>query len=79
MVEIFSESTLEVCSLTGETAKAFDYDGTDVRPGLDQHVKMILLNFVEEHGIKKGLDVHDTQSILNSICSKLQECRLEYS
>lgn len=78
LTEIFSISALSVCSLTGARAKAFDLDGSDVRPGLDEHARSVLLIFVEEYGIKNRWRVFDTQSILNSIRSKIQEIRSKY-
>ncbi|CAG9790044.1 unnamed protein product [Diatraea saccharalis] len=78
LVEIFSQTALSVCSLTGARANAFEVCGTKVRPGLDEQARMVILNFVEEHARQKNWGVFDTQSVINSIRSKIQEMRAKY-
>lgn len=78
LVEIFSRTALSVCSLTGARANAFDVSGTKIRPGLDEHARIVILNFVEKHARRNNWGVFNTQSVINSIRSKIQEMRAKY-
>ena len=75
LVEIFSPTALSVCSFTGARANAFDVSGTNVRPGLDENARMTLLSYVEEHSVSKDWGAFDSQAIINSLRSKIQEIR----
>uniref|UniRef100_UPI0031CC6429 hypothetical protein family 5 n=1 Tax=Microplitis demolitor TaxID=69319 RepID=UPI0031CC6429 len=77
LVEIFTESALYTCSLTGVRAKAFDIDGTHVRPGLDENARTVLLTYVEQYAQANKWPKIDNQSILNSIRNKMQEIRFK--
>ncbi|XP_045490602.1 uncharacterized protein LOC111002644 isoform X3 [Pieris rapae] len=77
-VEVFSQSALSVCSLTGVKANAFDISGTHVRPGLDENARMTILTFVKDHSVKKHWATFDSQSIINSLRSKLQDIRAKH-
>nr|ACE75431.1 conserved hypothetical protein [Glyptapanteles indiensis] len=78
LVEIFSQVALSVCSLTGARANAFDISGTNVRPGLDEPARMAILSFVEEYAREKKWGAYDSQSILNTLRSKIQEVRAKH-
>ncbi|XP_045491438.1 uncharacterized protein LOC123691197 isoform X2 [Colias croceus] len=77
--EIFTQSALSVCSLTGVRANAFDISGTNVRPGLDANARMAILTFVEKHALQKKWGMFDSQSVLNSLRSKIQDIRAKYA
>lgn len=77
LIEIFNRSALGTCSWTGARAKAFDQDGTNVRPGLDEHARTVLMNYVAEHAKKEGW-YYENHTILNSIRNKMQELRVKY-
>ncbi|XP_057336872.1 protein PFC0760c-like [Microplitis mediator] len=79
LVEIFTESALYTCSLTGVRAKAFDIDGTHVRPGLDENARTVLLTYVEQYAQANKWPKTANQSILNSIRNKMQEIRFKYN
>lgn len=78
LLEIFSKKALSICSLTGKKANAFDLDGTSVRPGLDEHARTVLLNYVEKHAIEKNWVKFDTVLISNTLRNKIQEIRGKY-
>nr|ACE75433.1 conserved hypothetical protein [Glyptapanteles indiensis] len=78
LTEVFSENALSVCSLTGGRAKAFNSVNIDVRPGLDDHARMVLLTFVEEHGNKYGWITSDTPAVMSSIRTKINEIRAKH-
>ncbi|CAG17397.1 hypothetical protein CcBV_3.3 [Bracoviriform congregatae] len=73
LVEIFSQSALNVCSLTSVRANAFDISGTNVRPGLDEKARITILSFVKEHALEKNWSPFDSQSVINSLRSKIQD------
>ncbi|CAG4907286.1 unnamed protein product [Colias eurytheme] len=77
--EIFTQSALSVCSLTGVRANAFDISGTNVRPGLDANARMAILTFVEKHALEKKWGMFDSQSVINSLRSKIQDIRAKYA
>ncbi|XP_035452635.2 putative uncharacterized protein DDB_G0291608 isoform X1 [Spodoptera frugiperda] len=72
---IFSRSALSVCSWTGARANAFAVDKNDVRPGLDENARQVMLNYVERVGRKKNWGKYDEQSIVNSLRAKIQSVR----
>ncbi len=78
LVEIFSQIALSVCSLTGVRANAFDISGTNVRPGLDEPARMAILSFVEKYAREKKWGAFDSQSITNTLRSKIQEIRAKH-
>lgn len=78
LVEIFSESALSVCSLTGKKANAFDLEGTSVRPGLDEDARTVLLNYVKQYAFDNKWVKLDAHTILNSLRNKIQEMRAKY-
>lgn len=78
LVEIFTESALSTCSLTGARAKAFDTNGTNIRPGLDEDARTVLLTYVDEYAQEKKWPNTDTTTILNSIRNKMQEMRFKH-
>ncbi|XP_050682746.1 uncharacterized protein LOC126978076 [Leptidea sinapis] len=78
LVEIFSMTALSVCSLTGVRANAFDISGTNVRPGLDEKARMTILTFVEKHAVEKKWGPFDSQSVINSLRSKIQDIRAKH-
>ncbi|KAI8434760.1 hypothetical protein MSG28_003280 [Choristoneura fumiferana] len=67
LVEVFSANALRTCSLTGKRAYAFHTDETDIRPGLDEHAKNVLLNFVEEFANEKNWVKTSNLIICNSL------------
>ncbi|XP_052741406.1 uncharacterized protein LOC112048212 isoform X1 [Bicyclus anynana] len=73
LIEIFSDNALRVCSLTGARSNA--HKPPQVRPGLDKHARMVLLEFVCEYGQQKGWAKCNAESILNSVRSKVQDIR----
>nr|CCQ19222.1 BEN domain protein [Cotesia sesamiae Kitale bracovirus] len=75
LVEVFSQSALSVCSLTGVRANAFDVSGTNVRPGLDEKARITILAFVKEHALEKNWGPFDSQSVVNTLRSKIQDLR----
>ncbi|CAG17436.1 unnamed protein product [Bracoviriform congregatae] len=75
LLEIFTENALSICSLTGKKANAFDLEGTSVRPGLDEHARTVLLNYVKKHATGQKWVEFDSQLILNTIRNKMQEMR----
>ncbi|XP_022815308.1 uncharacterized protein LOC111348735 isoform X2 [Spodoptera litura] len=72
---IFTRSALSVCSWTGARANAFAVDENDVRPGLDEHARQVMLNYVERMGRKKKWGMYDEQSVVNSLRAKIQDIR----
>ncbi|CAG9790043.1 unnamed protein product [Diatraea saccharalis] len=79
LTEVFSADALGVCSLTGSKAKAFTSMNLEVRPGLDEDARMVLLTFVERYGAKRGWRTDDTSAIISSIRTKILEMRAKYS
>lgn len=78
MLEIFSENALKTCSLTGKRANAFySRDDGNVRPGLDQHARMVLMNYVDDHAKKNHWPSTSNQAIVDSMRNKLQEIRVK--
>ncbi|CAD6243599.1 GSCOCT00013084001.2-RA-CDS [Cotesia congregata] len=77
--EIFTPSALSVCSLTGVRANAFDISGENVRPGLDANARMAILTFVEKHALKKKWGAFDSQSVINTLRSKIQDIRAKHA
>lgn len=77
--EIFTQSALSVCSLTGIRANAFDISGTNVRPGLDLNARIAILAFVEKHTLKKKWGAFDSQSVTNTLRSKIQDIRAKHA
>ncbi|XP_045500858.1 uncharacterized protein LOC123698319 [Colias croceus] len=75
LLEIFTENALSICSLTGKKANAFDLEGTSVRPGLDEHARTVLLDYVKKHAAEQNWVEFDSQLILNTIRNKMQEIR----
>ncbi|CAH2088160.1 unnamed protein product [Euphydryas editha] len=71
MVEVFSDSALKVCSLTGAKASCFRGNETDVRPGLDKDARAILVRYVEIYGEKQGWCTEDYRAIINAMRNKL--------
>lgn len=78
LVEIFSLSALSVCSLTGVRANAFDINGTNVRPGLDEKARITILSFVKEHALDRNWGPFDSQGVINSLRSKIQDLRAKH-
>lgn len=78
LLEIFRKSALSVCSLTGKRANAFDFEGTCVRPGLDEHSIIILLSYVEKHALEQKWAVFKKNEILQVLRNKIQEMRGKY-
>ncbi|CAF4812527.1 unnamed protein product [Pieris macdunnoughi] len=64
-----------ICSLTGKKPNAFDLEGTSVRPGLDEHARTVLLDYVKKHAAEQNWVEFDLQLILNTIRNKMQEMR----
>ncbi|AEE09554.1 conserved hypothetical protein [Cotesia vestalis bracovirus] len=77
--EIFTQSALSVCSLTGVRANAFDISGTNVRPGLDVNARIAILTFVEKQTLKKKWGAFDSQSVTNTLRSKIQDIRAKHA
>ncbi|KAG8039447.1 hypothetical protein G9C98_008090 [Cotesia typhae] len=77
--EIFTQSALSICSLTGVRANAFDISGTNVRPGLDVNARIAILTFVEKHTLKKKWGAFDSQSVTNTLRSKIQDIRARHA
>lgn len=77
LTEVFSKNALSVCSLTGGKAKAFKSVNIDVRPGLDKHARIVLVAFVESHGIKRGW-APDTFGVISSIRTKINDIRAKH-
>ncbi|XP_044591676.1 uncharacterized protein LOC123269855 [Cotesia glomerata] len=75
MVEVFSDSALKVCSLTGAKAIRFRGIKTDVRPGLDKDARAILVRYVEIYGEKQGWCTEDHRAIINAMRNKLYSSR----
>lgn len=75
LLEIFTENALSICSLTGKKANAFDLEGTSVRPGLDEHARTVLLDYVKKHSAEQNWVEFDSQLISNTIRNKMQEMR----
>lgn len=78
LTEVFSQNALSVCSWTGGKAKAFNFVNIDVRPGLDENARMVLLSFVEEHGKKRGWNTSNTLAVMNTIRTKIKDMRDKY-
>lgn len=72
---IFRTSALRTCSLTGARAKAYDLFGENIRPGLDENARKVILEFVKQYGSSKGWKTSNTKSILNSIRNKMRDMR----
>ncbi|KAG8040275.1 hypothetical protein G9C98_000846 [Cotesia typhae] len=75
LLGIFTENALSICSLTGKKANAFNLEGTSVRPGLDEHARTVLLEYVKKHAAEQNWVEFDSQLILNTIRNKMQEMR----
>ncbi|AAV98030.1 hypothetical protein ORF3302 [Cotesia plutellae polydnavirus] len=75
MVEVFSNSALKVCSLTGARPTFYRGPKTEVRPGLDQDARDILVKYVEMYGKLKGWCTEDRRVIINTMRSKLCSSR----
>ncbi|XP_061714852.1 uncharacterized protein LOC133523348 [Cydia pomonella] len=75
LAEIFRESALSVCSLTGARANAFYNDESDVRPGLDENARVVMLSYVEDYTKEKKWGPYNGQRVINSLRSRLQEMR----
>ncbi|XP_022828835.1 uncharacterized protein DDB_G0286447-like [Spodoptera litura] len=75
LLQIFTENALSVCSPTGKKANAFESEGTSVRPGLDQHARTVLLNYIKKHAAEQNWVEVDSQLISNTIRNKMQEIR----
>ena len=75
LLEIFTENALNICSLTGKKANAFDVEGTGVRPGLNLRAIAALLKYVEKHALEKNWVQYDPQMITNTLRNKIQEIR----
>ncbi|CAD6243708.1 GSCOCT00014215001.2-RA-CDS [Cotesia congregata] len=75
MLEVFSESALKVCSLTGAKATCFRGTKTDVRPGLDKDERAILVRYVEIYGEKQRWCTEDHRAIINVMRNKLYSSR----
>ncbi|CAG4935515.1 unnamed protein product [Colias eurytheme] len=78
LLEIFTENALSICSLTGKKANAFDLEGTSVRPGLDEHARTVLLDYVKKHAAEQNWVKFDSQLITNTIRNKMQEIRCKH-
>lgn len=78
LTEIFSHSALSVCSWTGGKAKAFNSVNIDVRPGLDENARMVLLTFVEQYGKKNGWSIANTSAIMSTIRTKINDIRAKH-
>ncbi|CAH0678107.1 unnamed protein product [Spodoptera exigua] len=76
---IFTRKALRVCSWTGARANAFAVDENDVRPGLDENARQVMLTYVERFGRKKGWGIYDEQSVVNSVRAKIQDFRRIYT
>ncbi|XP_047525593.1 uncharacterized protein LOC125063275 isoform X1 [Pieris napi] len=75
LLEIFTENALSICSVFGKKPNAFDLEGTRVRPGLDEHARTVLLDYVKKHAAEQNWVEFDSQLILNTIRNKMQEMR----
>lgn len=75
LLEIFTKNALSVCSLTGKKANAFE---GPIRPGLDEHARTVLLNYVKKYAAEKNWADFDRQLVVNSIRNKMQEMRGKY-
>ncbi|XP_047521854.1 uncharacterized protein LOC125060817 isoform X1 [Pieris napi] len=76
--EVFSQNALRVCSWTGGKAKAFNSANIDVRPGLDENARMVLLTFVEQHGKKCGWSTANPSAVMSTINTKIKDIRAKY-
>ncbi|CAH0725440.1 unnamed protein product, partial [Brenthis ino] len=74
LTEVFNRKALSVCLSMSEKAQDSNNVGSNVRPGLDDHASIVLLNFVLDHGLQHGWNT-DLQPILNTLHSKIQEIR----
>ncbi|CAG4990953.1 unnamed protein product [Colias eurytheme] len=74
---VFNRNALSVCSSLGETVKACNSVGSNIRPDLDDHACTVLLNFVIEHGFQRDWTT-DLKPILDMIQSKMEEIRFKY-
>ncbi|XP_044591653.1 uncharacterized protein LOC123269844 isoform X1 [Cotesia glomerata] len=75
LTEVFNQNALRVCSWTGGKAKAFNSANIDVRPGLDENARMVLLTFVEQHGKKCGWSMANTSAVMSTIRTKINDIR----
>ncbi|XP_045490600.1 uncharacterized protein LOC111002644 isoform X2 [Pieris rapae] len=78
LTEVFSQNALRVCSWTGGKAKAFNSVNIDVRPGLDENARMVLLTFVEQHGKKCGWSKANPSAVMSTIRTKINDVRAKY-
>ncbi|KAG8039431.1 hypothetical protein G9C98_008074 [Cotesia typhae] len=78
LTEIFTHSALSVCSWTGSKAKAFNSVNIDVRPGLDENARMVLLTFVEQFGKKRGWSMVNTSAVMSTIRTKINDIRAKH-
>lgn len=76
-MEVFSDSALKVCSLTGARATCFDYIETDVRPGLDKDARATLIRYIEIYGREAKWCTEEPKSIINCMRNKLYSYRLK--
>ena len=74
MMEVFSNSALKVCSLTG--AKPRCVEETAVRPGLDKYARDVLVSYVIIYGLKNGWHIDKPQAIASSMYRKLHNIRI---
>ncbi|CAD6243601.1 GSCOCT00013085001.2-RA-CDS [Cotesia congregata] len=78
LTEVFSQNALSVCTWTGGKAKAFNSVNIDIRPGLDENARMVLLTFVEQHGKKCGWSMANTSAVMSTIRTKINDIRAKY-
>ncbi|XP_059049603.1 uncharacterized protein LOC131844680 [Achroia grisella] len=77
--EIFTENALRTCSLTGKKACVFDPDGIHVRPGLDNHARMVLLDYVQKYSRKRNWIILDRQLLHTCLRNKIHNIRSKYN
>ncbi|KAG8039456.1 hypothetical protein G9C98_008099, partial [Cotesia typhae] len=75
MVEVFSQSALKVCSLTGARTTFYGGSKTEVRPGLEKDARDVLIKYVETYGEKRGWCTEDRRGMINSMRNKLYSLR----
>ena len=75
--QVFSRNALSVCSSMSEKAQAANNVGSSIRPDLDDHACSVLINFVLEHGLKRGWNT-DLQPILRTLHCQMEEIRFKY-
>ncbi len=77
IVEVFSDSALKVCSLTGAKPACLNWIETDVRPGLEKYARAILIRYIEIYGREKMCCTEKPKAIINSMRTKLYSYRLK--